>query len=235
MIYYIYKVRRKQTSIRSSRSALPHRYLRSISWISWKGISPLQAGFLSVLHPVSHLVRPPTTKARIQLCPLLLLSPSRRERKYLLIFFSRKRKLPFFPFSRASRVSFLYLPPLARAARDPSAAGPSPAVYVAFCGPPINKKCGPTALRREPAHHKKCRLLAQENTRRHAWLSRSCFGRKNLFIDGPHSLLLFFLSPFLQRKRKKKTEANSAGSNTSLGLTSFVLTMYAIGPSRLVR
>lgn len=35
MIYYIYKVRRKQTSIRSSRSALPHRYLRYISWISW--------------------------------------------------------------------------------------------------------------------------------------------------------------------------------------------------------
>ena len=27
-----------------------------------------------------------------------------------------------------------------------------------------------------------------------------------------------------------KTEANSAGSNTSLGLTSFVLTMYALVP-----
>lgn len=35
MIYYIYKVRRKQTSIRSPCSALPHRYLRYISWKSW--------------------------------------------------------------------------------------------------------------------------------------------------------------------------------------------------------
>lgn len=47
-------------------------------------------------------------------------------------------------------------------------------------------------------------------------------------IDGPHLQPPFFLSPFLQRKRKKKTEVNSAGSNTSLGLTSFVLTMYAL-------
>ena len=118
---------------------------------------------------------------------------------------------------------------LAHTTRDPSAAGPSPVLHVAFCGPPINKKnAGP---RHCAANPQKCRLLAQENARRHAWLTRSCFGRKNLFIDGPRSLLPFFLSPFLQRKRKKKTEANSAGSNTSLGLTSFVLTMYAIGPA----
>ena len=104
-----------------------------------------------------------------------------------------------------------------------------------FCGLPTNKKnAGPRHCAANPLT-KKRRLLAQESTRRHAWLTRSCFGRKNLFIDGPHSLPPFFLSPFLQRKRKKKTEANSAGSNTSLGLTSFVLTMYAIGPSRLVR
>ena len=45
MIYYIYKVRRKQTSIRFSRSVLPHRYLRCISWISWNGHRPPQAGF----------------------------------------------------------------------------------------------------------------------------------------------------------------------------------------------
>lgn len=74
----------------------------------------------------------------------------------------------------------------------------------------INKKCGPAALRREPAHHvcqtcsKKRKLPAQESTRRHAWLTRSCCGRKNLFIDGPHSLLLFFLSPFLQGKEIRK-------------------------------
>ena len=63
-------------------------------------------------------------------------------------------------------------------------------------------------MRREPAHHvcqtcsKKRRLLAQESTRRHAWLSRSCFGRKNLFIDGPHCPFSFLL--FLQGKEKRK-------------------------------
>ena len=41
--------------------------------------------------------------------------------------------------------------PFARIARDPSAAGPSPAAHVAFCGPPQTKKRGPAALRREPA------------------------------------------------------------------------------------
>lgn len=147
------------------------------------------------------------------------------------IFPQEKEKHPSSLFPRASHVLFL----LCCSAHEPHACRPRPICGRSICGPPTNKKCGPTALRREPAHHKKRRLLAQENARRHAWLTRSCFGRKNLFIDGPHSLLSFFLSPFLQRKRKKKTEANSAGSNTSLGLTSFVLTMYAIGPSRLVR
>lgn len=40
MIYYIYKVRRKQTSIHFSRSVPTHRYLRYISWISWNGHRP---------------------------------------------------------------------------------------------------------------------------------------------------------------------------------------------------
>ena len=94
--------------------------------------------------------------------------------------------------------------------RDPSRAASSPSAAGSSAALPQTKKCGPAALRREPARHvcqtcsKKRRLLAQENTRRHAWLSRSCFGRKNLFIDGPHSLLSFFLSPFLQGKEKRK-------------------------------
>lgn len=85
--------------------------------------------------------------------------------------------------------------------RGPSAAGPSPTAHVAFCGPPINKKTRARSIAPRTRSPKKRRLLAQENTRRHAWLTRSCFGRKNLFIDGPHSLLPFFLS---QRKRKRK-------------------------------
>lgn len=235
-------MRRKQTSIRFSRSALPHRYLRYISWISWNGghrppryrpstswvstpcCGPRPRHFRRCLYP------------KAATAALLLLLPPRRE-QLLSDFPPRKRKtILFLSLTRFSHVA----PPIlrhprapTRAACDPSAAGLSPAVHVAFCGPPINKKMRAHGI--APRTRKKRRLLAQENTRRHARLTRSCFGRKNLFIDGPHSLLPFFLSPFLQRKRKKKTEANSAGSNTSLGLTSFVLTMYAIGPSRLVR
>lgn len=91
--------------------------------------------------------------------------------------------------------------PFSRAAHDPSAAGSSPAAHAAFCGPPQTKNAGPQHCAANPLTTKKRRLLAQESTRRHAWLTRSCFGRKNLFIDGPHSLPSFFLS---QRKRKRK-------------------------------
>lgn len=93
--------------------------------------------------------------------------------------------------------------PLARAACGPSAAGPSLAVHVVFCGLPTNKKMRAHGIAPR-TRSKKRRLLAQESTRRHARLTRSCFGRKNLFIDGPHSLLPFFLSPFLQGKEKRK-------------------------------
>lgn len=172
MIYYIYKVRRKQTSIRFSRSALPHRYLRYISWISWKGISPLQAGFLPVLHPVSHPVRPPTTKSRIQLRSCYCCRhPEEKENIYWS--FPEKKKnvcLPFFPHS--SHTTFLSCCYVCDPSRVPPAVHPRP-VYrllptsssAAF---PQTKKCGPAALRREPAHHvcqtcsKKRRLLAQE-------------------------------------------------------------------------
>ena len=163
----------------------------------------------------------------------LSLPPPRGQSKRPPIFPPRKRKNFFFPFFRAPLRAVppaSLCPQALHVCRQRPICGRS---ATCSCGPPINKKnAGP---RHCAANPQKCRLLAQENARRHAWLSRSCFGRKNLFIDGPHSLLPFFLSPFLQRKRKKKTEANSAGSNTSLGLTSFVLTMYAIGPSRLVR
>lgn len=242
MIYYIYKVRRKQTFIRSSRSALPHRYLRYISWISWNGSHRPQPSMSWVFHPRAAAAR--ALFSRQCLCPkaavaaLLLLLPPGGQSKYSSDLFSRKRKQPLSPFpthlSRVAPSALLCPLPLSRAATCGRSIVCRPR---RFRGPPINKKCGPAALRREPAHHvcqtcsKKRRLPAQESTRRHAWLTRSCFGRKNLFIDGPHSLLPFFLSPFLQRKRKKKTEVNSAGSNTSLGLTSFVLTMYAIGPA----
>lgn len=238
MIYYIYKVRRKQTSIRSSRSALPHRYIRSISWISWKGISPLQAGFLPVLHPVSHPVRPPTTKSRIQLRSCYCCRhPEEKENIYWS--FPEKKKnicLPFFPHSSHAplllRCSTRKL--FARAARSPSAAGPSRR----FLRPSHKQKnAGPRHCAANPLTtfvkraQKSVDFSLKKNTRRHARLSRSCFGRNRR----PAFTTTLFPFSFFTRKRKKKTEANSVGSNTSLGLTSFVLTMYAIGPSRLVR
>lgn len=154
--------------------------------------------------------------------------------------FPKKKKdnpLPFFRASLIRRSSCVALPATPRTCRQRPICGRSIACRPRRLLRPSHKqkKMRARGIAPRTRSSKKRRLLAQENTRRHAWLSRSCFGRKNLFIDGPHSLLPFFLSPFLQRKRKKKTEANSAGSNTSLGLTSFVLTMYAIGPSRLVR
>ena len=234
MIYYIYKVRRKQTSIRFSRSALPHRYLRCISWISWNGHRPPQAGFPpSVATARGVLRRHAYTQGRDSYAPTS--TPPGGQANTPPIF-PQNNPLPFFRAPLVCRSSCVALPASSsRAAHDPSAAGPSLAIHIVSAAAPQTKKMRARGIAPRTRSPKKRRLLAQESTRRHAWLTRSCFGRKNLFIDGPHSLPPFFLSPFLQRKRKKKTEANSAGSNTSLGLTSFVLTMYAIGPSRLVR
>ena len=139
-----------------------------------------------------------------------------RENKTLL----QEKKTPLLPF--LVLLSFT-------TSRAPLAAGPSSFARL-LPRPSHKQKMRARSIRREPAHHvyrtcsKKRRLPAQENTRRHARLSRICFGRNRR----PASTTTFFLSPFLQRKRKKKTEVNSAGSNTSFGLTSFVLTMYAL-------
>lgn len=235
-------MRRKQTSIRFSRSALPHRYLRYISWISWNSHRP-QPSISWVFPPraaTAHRFSRRRLYPKAAVAALLLLLPPGGQSKYSSDLFSRKRETSISPFpAQLSRAA----PPASLLPRcsvscpshvPPSAAGLSPAPHVAFCGPPINKKCGPAALRREPAQKSVDFSLKKAHVGTpglHALASAVLFFNN----DGPHSLPLFFLSPFLQRKRKKKTEANSAGSNTSLGLTSFVLTMYAIGPSRLVR
>lgn len=163
MIYYIYKVRRKQTSIRSSRSVPTHRYLRYISWISWKGISPLQAGFLPVLHPTScrncapFFAAVPIPQGRDSCAPATVATQKVKKASPDLLLKKKKNNLlPFFHTPLACRSSCVALPAVIRAPPTlSSAAGQSPAAHVAFCGLPTNKKCGPAALRREPAHHKK--------------------------------------------------------------------------------
>lgn len=180
MIYYIYKVRRKQTSIRFSRSALPHRYLRSISWISWNGGHRSQPS-TSWAFPPRAAVRGVFSRRclypKAAIAVLLLLLPPLTT---TLQSFPKKKKnnlLPLFRAPLACRSSCVALPAAIRAHHpDPSAAGPSPAAHVVFCGPPTNKKRGPAALRREPAQ-KSVDFSLKKNTRRHARLSRSCFGR----------------------------------------------------------
>ena len=152
MIYYIYKVRRKQTSIHFSRSVLPYRYLRYISWISWNGgHRPPQAGFF---HPVPQPAH--ATFSRQCLYPKaaiaapLSLPPPRGQSKRPPIFPPRKRKNFFFPFFARLCVSFL----LCCSARElfaRAAASPSSAPRRLLRPSHKQKKCGPTALRRESA------------------------------------------------------------------------------------
>lgn len=142
MIYYIYKVRRKQTSIRFSRFTLLHRY---ISWISWNGgHRPPQAGFPLVLHPVPQPAHASFSRRclypKAAIAALLLLSLPRKQRKYLLIFSPEKKKKHLSSlFSRtfacrSSRVAMLAFP---RTRCPRSIRGLS---ITRSCGPPINKK-----------------------------------------------------------------------------------------------
>lgn len=112
MIYYIYKVRRKQTSIRSSRSALPHRYLRSISWISWvRGHRPQPSTSWVAGAPVPQFAAAPIPQGRGSCArPYLCFHPEDRQTPSGLS--SRKRKQLSFLFSRifACRSSCVALP-----------------------------------------------------------------------------------------------------------------------------
>lgn len=118
MIYYIYKVRRKQTSIRSSRSALPHRYLRSISWNDHRP-QPSTSWVSTCAPPRVASCAPAYDEVPHPAALLLLLSPSRRERKYLLVF-SREKEKHLSSLSRASltRRSSCVALPTARTCRQ---------------------------------------------------------------------------------------------------------------------
>lgn len=156
MIYYIYKVRRKQTSIRFSRSALPHRYLRSISW---KGISPLQAGVSTCAPLRVASCAPACDGVPHQAAPLPLLLPGGQANA--LRSFPKKKKKP--SSSSLAHLSHVAPPvqlcprPLARAAHDPSAAGPSRR----FLRPSHKQKMRARSIAPR-TRSKKRRLLAQE-------------------------------------------------------------------------
>ena len=128
MIYYIYKVRRKQTSIRSSHSVLTHRHLRYISWISWNGgHRPPQAGFPPVLHPVPQLravfAAVPIPKAAI--AATLSLLPPGGQSKHPSNLSPEKHFSSLFRAPLRVAPSALLCPRfLTHTARGPSAAGP---------------------------------------------------------------------------------------------------------------
>lgn len=194
-------MRRKQTSIRFSRSALPYRYLRYISWNGHRPQPSTSWVFPSLCHSCATFSRR-CLYPKAATAALLLLSLPRRQRKHLLIFSPRKENTTLPLLSRAASLVLLYPRQFARHPRclpRPVRRLPSTSLSAAFHKQKMRARSIAPRTR-----SKKRRLLAQENTRRHAWLTRSCFGRKNLFIDGPHSLLPFFLSPFLQGKEKRK-------------------------------
>ena len=108
-------MRRKQTSIRFSRFTLPHRYLRSISWISWEGgHGPPQAGFF---HPVPQPAHASFSRRclypKAAIAALLPLLPPGGQSKHPSDLFPRKRKTSVFPFPRTAltrRSSCIALP-----------------------------------------------------------------------------------------------------------------------------
>lgn len=106
MIYYIYKVRRKQTSIRSSRSALPHRYLRYISWISWVHRPQPSTSWVSTCAPpCAASCAPACDEVPHQAAALPLLPPGGQANA--LRSFLKKKKTALFPFFAYLYVSFL--------------------------------------------------------------------------------------------------------------------------------
>ena len=135
-------MRRKQTSIRFSRFTLPHRYLRSISWISWEGgHRPPPAGFF---HPVPQPAHASFSRRclypKAAIAALLPLLPPGGQSKHPSDLFPRKRKTSVFPFPRTAltrRSSCIALPAVPHAYYPRPIRGRS---ATCSCGPPINKK-----------------------------------------------------------------------------------------------
>ena len=114
-------MRRKQTSIRSSRSALPHRYLRSISWISWVHRPQPSTSWVFHLVPqsahTSFFAAVPISQGRNSCAPA---TATRKTEQLLSDFSQEKEKQPSPLLSHASCVPLL----LRCSARELSACRP---------------------------------------------------------------------------------------------------------------
>ena len=217
-------MRRKQTSIRFSRSALSHRYLRYISWNSHR---PPQAGFFHTVPQSAH-----TSFSRRRLYPkaaivaALPLLPPGGQANALRSFPKKKRNnlLPFFHALLACRSFCIALPAsLARATSDPSAASPSPALASSSAAFPQTKNAGPRHCAANPLTtfvkraQKSVDFSLKKNTRRHARLSRSCFGRNRrpAFTTAPFPFSFF-------TKEKKKENRSKFSRFEYIARTHFV-------------
>ena len=159
-----------------------------------------------MLHPVPQPAHASFSRRclypKAAIAALLPLLPPGGQSKHPSDLFPRKRKTSVFPFPRTAltrRSSCIALP--ASSSRVLPAAHLRP-VHRPLLRPSHKQKMRAHGI--APRTRKKCRLLAQENARRHAWLTRSCFGRKNLFIDGPHCPFSFLLFYKGKEKRKQK-------------------------------
>ena len=113
----------------------------------------------------------------------------------LPIFPPRKRKNIFLPFFAHLCVSLLPRCSARSSSRVSPAAQLRPVHYLLLRPFHKQKNAGPRHCAANPLTTKSVDFSLKKNARRHAWLTRSCFGRKNLFIDGPHcpfSFLLFY-------------------------------------------
>lgn len=120
------------------------------------------------------------------------LSPEKKK-KHLSSLFPRASRVSLLPCC-STRNSRAYHP---RPIRGRSAAR--------SCGPPINKKMRARSI--APRTRKKRRLLAQENARRHARLTRSCFGRIVFQQRRPAFTTALFPFSFFTKEKKKENRS----------------------------
>ena len=156
--------------------------------------------------------------------------PLGEQANILRSFLQEKEKRPSSLFPRASCAPLFLCCSTASpacAAHDPTAAGPSRRLLR-----PSHKQKMRARSIAPRTRSKKRRLLAQENTRRHARLSRSCFGR----VVFQHRRPAFTTALFPFSKEKKKENRSKFSRFEYIARTHFVRPHDVCDwPPRLVR